>query len=403
MASLHRDPETGYWKLYYYCLADCPQHAEGRRLHKRSLKTKSREQADDLLDEFEHHQVTLRARQTLGLPSPRIRTALRVMAFLAEYETAVEAEKSPQTLARAELPILRDLAKQMGNPFLDQITERKATEYRSKCLARKLTPATWNSRRRTLRAIWNRAIGWGYVTANPWAAISDVPDYEDTHRLKPVPSRHISAVLEAAPDRFWQLVMLFFYQSLCREQELIRLERSDVFWKEKRIRFRRPKERRGKVVRDKFITLSPDLGVIIREAQTISPSELVFSRPSRQGRTLDPRKIASTLQKIGKRVGVALSPHRLRKSGATHMLERGVDLRTVQLLLGHSDIRTTAKYLLPDRAHQVRAMQTLKVGPLIRLTNVRFQTATRENLIRAQAARRTKTKGSLPVLLPVRP
>jgi len=102
----------------------------------------------------------------------------------------------------------------------------------------------------------------------------------------------------------------------------------------------------GKGKKDRFVPLSPKLLAELRAYWRIArPQPFLFpgadpSRPIARESIWRACRRAASKAALGKRV----TPHTLRHCFATHLLESGVDIRTIQMLLGHGALRTTCRY-----------------------------------------------------------
>ena len=104
----------------------------------------------------------------------------------------------------------------------------------------------------------------------------------------------------------------------------------------------------GKGQKERLMPLSPRLLEVLREYwRKYRPATWLFPGVNKPTSALSDGAVQRICQRTAKRAGLTkrVHPHTLRHSFATHLLEAGVDLLSVQALLGHSHFNTTAKYL----------------------------------------------------------
>jgi integrase/recombinase XerD len=103
----------------------------------------------------------------------------------------------------------------------------------------------------------------------------------------------------------------------------------------------------GKNQKDRYVMLSPKLLVILRSYwKEARPKEWLFPGGHR-GQPISRSAVEVACQEANRVAGLSkpVTPHSLRHAFAVHLLESGTDVRTIQLLLGHSSLGTTARYL----------------------------------------------------------
>jgi len=103
----------------------------------------------------------------------------------------------------------------------------------------------------------------------------------------------------------------------------------------------------GKGQKDRYVMLSPKLLEILRDWWRVERPERWLFPGDKPGWHITPNAVALECRHVQRicKIPKPITPHSLRHAFAVHLLESGTDVRTIQLLLGHRSLATTAKYL----------------------------------------------------------
>jgi site-specific recombinase XerD len=188
----------------------------------------------------------------------------------------------------------------------------------------------------------------------PWI-VQDTPMPKKPIRLPEVLSREeVERLIQGADNLLHRVCILTLYATGVRREELVRLKITDIDKARMVVHVRQ-----GKGKKDRDVMLSPRLLAELRDywhSLKPKPTTYLFPRKGPQP-TLDAPMEAKSVWDAVHRAAMRaklerrVHPHTLRHCFATHLLEDGADLRTIQLLLGHSDLKTTSRYLHLSERH----------------------------------------------------
>lgn len=196
-------------------------------------------------------------------------------------------------------------------------------------------------------------------------AFDDLPFPKQSHKLPTVLSQdEVTRLIEAAPNRLYRIILMLLYATGIRRTEASRLKVSDIDSQRMVIHIRQ-----GKGLRDRDVPLTAKLLGALRDYWRwkkprvyLFPSKLTeheVEQPISDKTGWNICRAAATRAGIQKKIG----PHTLRHCFATHLLEAGADLRTIQLLMGHERLEHTTLYLHLSQRHLHAA-----INPLDQLT-----------------------------------
>jgi len=289
---------------------------------------------------------------------------MEIPATISSFLTHVRVEKglSPNTVSayRRDLVKFNDFARKRkrsleairGDDVVDFLAGLYRQKLESKTVARHLV---------SLRNFFRFAQIQGLIPEDPSVNLEsprihrNLPGYlrlEDVERLLDQPDVKTPSGLR---DRAMLEVL---YSTGLRVSELIGLRTSDLDAESGCLRCI------GKGDKERVVPVGKKAIVIVEKYLRDSRPKLlgkVTGNPAlfvnRRGKSLSRVGVWKILSAYGRQAGMraALTPHMLRHSFATHLLERGADLRSVQLMLGHADISTTQIYthVVEERLKQI--------------------------------------------------
>src|SRR5215469_8171439 len=247
--------------------------------------------------------------------------------MLEELERRNYAHRTAKTYLR----IVRDFAQHFHQPP-DKLGPEQIRQYQAFLFqTKKLSPASVSQYVSALRFLFVKTLRRHFLTEH-------IPFPKSSPRLPVVLSpEEVTRLIDAARNLYHRTLLMTLYSTAVRRSELCRLMVSDINSQRMMIRITQ-----GKGRRDREVPLSPKLLETLRLYwRWRKPKTYLFPgtlKGIRADLPITPNIVWLACRQAAQAAGIdkPIHPHTLRHSCASHLLEAGADLRTLQVLLGHS-------------------------------------------------------------------
>ena len=272
----------------------------------------------------------------------------------------LERRNYSQSTTRSYLRVVADLSRHFNRPVEelspDDIREYQAYLFRD----RHLTANSVNQRVAALRFFFNKAL------KRNWS-VEDAPYPKRPYQLPLILSREeVARLIQCAITPVHRTILMTLYATGMRRAELTNLKLSDIDSRRMVIHIQG-----GNGRKDRDVMLSPNLLDALRQHyRSLRKKPVMWLFPGGRHHSadhpIDPKVVWHACREAANRAGLGkqLHPHTLRHCFATHLLEAGADLRTIQILLGHHDLSATAVYLHLSSRHLHATASPLDALPL---------------------------------------
>jgi integrase/recombinase XerD len=242
--------------------------------------------------------------------------------------------------AKTYVRIVRDFATYFHQPP-DKLGPEQIRQYQADLFQRKkLTPATVSQYVSALRFLYIKTLHRHFL--------AEYIPFPKSHTRLPIvlSPEEVARLIDSARNLYHRTLLMTLYSTAMRRAELCQLKVRDIDSRRMMIRINQ-----GKGSRDRDVPLSPKLLETLRVYwRWMKPTTYLFPGTVKAMRADVPISVNTVwlaCRQAAQAAGISkrISPHSLRHSCATHLLEAGADLRTLQVLLGHSRLEHTLRYL----------------------------------------------------------
>ncbi len=268
-------------------------------------------------------------------------------ADLAEKYYKLEAS-TKRSWSRARLS-LDHLKRAFKGRLVSEITELRIDEYKDKRFE-KVDGPTINRELGTLSHVFTKAIGWGHAATNPVRGIKRYAENDPVNR--PLTREEEPRLLAAASKRLRAIILIALNTGM-RRNEILSLRWKNINLPEGQIELEARNTKGGKKKR-----LIPLNTVAVDALRTIPHAhDLLFYSPRTKTHVRDVKTAFHAACEKAEIHGLRF--HDLRHTFGTRLVEQGVDIVTVQKLMGHSRIEMTMRYAHSSEDNQRRAVAKL--------------------------------------------
>ncbi|MFA5790578.1 MAG: tyrosine-type recombinase/integrase [Caldisericia bacterium] len=328
MPELLKKPNSPYWYIDYF--------ADGKR-HRISTKTTNKKVAEAQL----HAIADKINKDELFLPQK-----ITATQFIEKYLIYSQNHKAHDTY-KMETYVIDRFFKDKKDIFLKKINPMHIEEYVNGRINAGVKNTTANSDITILKVIFNQAIKWEYLNKNPVDSIKKLPNITKKFpRFLSVDE--IDSVLAECSPWLYNIVVTLILTGM-RIGELVNLTWNDINFERHRIHIQSKDNWTPKAYQIRAIPIFPAVLDVLKRLPKNTKYVFMSSEKCKiNKRNLQRRQFGKITKKL-KLKDVTI--HTLRHTFASHLAMKGVDLRTISQLLGHSNTKTTEIYSHIAQSH----------------------------------------------------